>query len=476
VLSVNSWPVRARLTLWYVLVVSAVLLAYIAGTTFVLYWQLEQQLSRFAIEDVETVEGLLYFAPSGRLILNEDYHNHPQSRDVLERMVEVCSPDGTVLFRNGRLGHRRLGGVVLPNEGVNGYSERTVRLPDGTRVLMVSRRHILGGRPILIRLGYDRHPITARIEQSLTASFVALPGMLALAGFAGYQLARRSLAPLEQIASRAEQITAANLNERLPVANPSDEVGHLARVFNSVLARLEESFQRLQRFTSDASHELRTPLAAIRSVGEVGLQRSESAADYQDTIGSMLEEVNRLTRLVENLLVISRADAGQLQLGLTEFSPLEVVKEVAALLDILVEEKSLELTISGDERITVKGDRLLLRQAVTNVLHNALKYTPAGGSIYLEITLETIGDRRFGVILINDSGPGISVEHRTKVFNRFYRIDAARARDTGGAGLGLSIAKWAVEVQGGEIRVQDSLDGATFRIQIPLAVMPNTEV
>jgi heavy metal sensor kinase len=447
------------------LVLGAVVALYIAGTSFVLYWQLSHQLSRFAIQDVETVEGLLYFTPDGRLDLNENYHNHPQSRLVQERMLEVLSPDSTVLYRNERLDRRNLGGPILPNEGVNGYSERGLRLSDGTRVLLVSRRHILAGRPVIIRLAYDQQSVWSRIEELLTASFIALPVVLALAGLAGYHLARRSLVPLEVMASRAEQITAANLQQRLPVENPSDEVGHLARVFNSVLDRLQESFERLKRFTSDASHELRTPLSAIRSVGEVGLQRSETPADYQDTIGSMLEEVNRLTRLVENLLEISRADAGQVQPGLAVISPLDVVREVATVLDVLVEEKALQLSLSGDEHVSVKGDRLLLRQALMNVLHNAVKYTPAGGRISVQVT-EHSG---FGVVQITDSGPGIPVEHRTKVFDRFYRTDTARARDTGGAGLGLSIARWALQVQGGEIKVDDSVEGTAFRIQLPMA-------
>ena len=466
---VKSWPVRARLTLWYVVVVGAVVLIYVAGTSFALYWQLSNQLSRFAIQDIETVEGLLYFTPTGQLALNENYHNHPQSRQVLERLLEVCSPQGAVLFRNDRLGARRLGGALLPNEGVNGYSERSARLSDGTKVLLVSRRHVLAGRTIVIRLGYDQQPIWSRLDELLTASFVALPLVLALAGFAGYQLARRSLAPLEQIASQAEQITAENLHERLPVGNPADEVGHLARVFNDVLARLEESFERLQRFTSDASHELRTPLAAIRSVGEVGLQKSKKPADYQDTIGSMLEEVNRLTRLVENLLAISRADARQLQLGFTLVSPLEVVKEVVNVLDVLVEEKQLKLSVCGNADVTFRGDRLLLRQAITNVLHNAVKYTPSDGRISVEVAASS----GFGVIRIADSGPGIPSEHREKVFDRFYRLDTARARDTGGAGLGLSIAKWATEVQGGEIKVENSSEGATFCLRFPITETPN---
>lgn len=461
---VRSWPVRKRLTLWYVLVVAAVLVLYAAGTSIVLYLQLMNQLGRFAIQDVETVEGLLYFT-NGQLQLNENYHNHPQSRQVLERLLEVLSPDGKVLFRNQRLGNRSLAGPIVPNEGVDGYSERSAALSDGTKVLLVSRRHLLDGRPIIIRLGYEKRSIWSRIDDLIAASAIALPLILLLAGFAGYHLARKSLAPLEQIASRAEQITAENLNERLPVDNPGDEVGHVARVFNNVLARLEQSFERLQRFTADASHELRTPLAAIRSVGEVGLQKNKTEADYQETIGSMLEEVSRLTRMIENLLTLSRADAGQSQLGFAMVAPLEVVREIVSVFDVLLEEKSLELVVSGDENVLVNGDRLLLRQAITNILHNAIKYTPTAGRISVDVghTPEA------AIIRVTDSGPGIPAEHRKRIFDRFYRVDSARARATGGAGLGLSIAKWALEVQGGAIEVENTAEGAVFRVQLPLA-------
>lgn len=160
----------------------------------------------------------------------------------------------------------------------------------------------------------------------------------------------------------------------------------------------------------------------------------------------MLEEVNRLTRLVENLLAISRAEAGQFSVGFASVSPLAIVQEVTAVLDVLIEEKSLHVIISGDEKIRVKADRVLLRQAVTNILHNAVKYTPRGGQILVEVSASA----NASLIRIADSGPGIPREHREKVFDRFYRLDSARARDTGGAGLGLSTAKWAIELQGGE--------------------------
>ncbi len=459
----QKFPIRFRLTSWYVLILAAGLLLYIAGTAFALYFQLYHQLTRFAIEDIETVEGLLLFKPDGALFLNEDYHNHPQSRKVLERYLEVLTPRGDILFRNERLGANQIAGSTFEKEGVDGYSERRAELTNGEKVVLVSRRHVLNNRAIIIRLAYSQNEIWSRITELLTASFTALPFLLGVAGILGYQLAGRLLAPLEKMAKRAEEITADRLEQRLPVENPDDELGHLARIFNIVLDRLQQSFAQLRRFTSDASHELRTPLAAIRSVGEVGLQKSRTAADYQDTIGSMLEEVARLTKLVENLLTISRADAGQVELNLSVFSPLELVREVITIVDVLAEERKQVLSAGGDPGLVVQGDRLLLRQALINVIHNAVKYSPLGGRISVEVASPTAG---VVTIRISDTGPGIEPEQRQKIFDRFYRVDEARARDTGGVGLGLSIASWAVHAQGGEIRVEDGTDGAVFAIDL----------
>ena len=456
--------VRGRLTLSYLVVFATLLTLYVAGTSISLYWQLWNQLGRFATEDVETVEGLLYFGPDAKVHMNEDYHNHPDSRLVLERMLEVLSPGGAVLYRNERLGESNLGGPPFSGEGVHGYSLRAGRLANGTAILLVSRRHVLEGRPIIIRLAYSQDSIWSRIREVLTASATALPLLLAIAGFLGYQLVRKSLSPLEGMAAQAEQINAEQLHQRLPVTNPTDELGSLATTFNKVLDRLEQSFAQLRRFTSDASHELRTPLAAIRSVGEVGLQRGRSPAEYQETIGSMLEEVSRLTRLVESLLTISRADAHQIQPTLAVVPLGEIVREVTSLIEALAEEKRQKLVLAIDAEIDVKADRILLRHAILNVLHNAVKNSPEDGTISVRIS----HDNNQAKISITDSGPGIPLEHRQKIFDRFYRVDLARTRDTGGAGLGLSIAKWAVQVQGGDIRIEDGGEGATFSIELPL--------
>ncbi len=459
--------VRARLTLWYVAVLAGVLMLYVAGSSTFLFFNLREELDRNTIQDLETVESLLNFAPDGTLRLGTGYKDVEEHEAEQERFMEVRDLNGALLYRNSRSGNWVLGGSPAPGEGKVGYSERSARLPNGTRIRLVSRLHTVGDRPTLIRLAHSEEPLWREFRELLSVLSLGLPAALAVAGFGGYALARRALSPLDGMARRAEQITAECLSERLPVENPDDELGHLARVFNDTLARLERSFDQLRRFTADASHELRTPLTAIRTVGEVGLQKERDAVHYRDTIGSMLEEVNRLTRLVDDLLTISRADAGHIQLQRANVSVLDLARESAALLEVLAEEKRQHLIVEGDRDPIVYVDRLILRQALVNLIDNAVKYSPVGGRISIKV--ETNGGNQ-AVVEVLDSGPGIDPQHRSMVFDRFYRVDKSRSRDAGGAGIGLSIAKWAVEANGGGIELESEQDrGCTFRIRLPLA-------
>jgi len=461
---------RTRLTLWYVSVLAGLLILDWAGTCSLLFWQLRGQLRHFSIEELETVEGLLYFTPDGQLRLKEDYHNHPESKDVIERFLEVRSPDGALLFRNARLGTRALGRPLFAGEGIGGYSARSERLSDGTRVLAVSRVHILDGRPLLIRLAHSEEPLYSRLRDLCLASLIVLPVVLLAAWIAASGLARRALSPIERMARRAREITPDRLDARLPNDDTDDELGQLARVFNGTLARLEQAFEQLRRFTSDASHEIRTPLAMIRSVGEVGLQKDGTRAEYRDIVGSMLEEVNRLTSLIDNLLTISRADSGHIHLHRKVVSVTALVREAAGLFEILMEEKSLRLVLHGDDSAQVEGDSLFLRQALFNIIHNAVKYSPVGDVVSVRVRP---GNGPHVVVEIQDNGPGIPLEDQPKVFDRFYRVDKARWRESGGTGLGLSIAKWAVEAHGGAIALKSELNkGCTFQITLPSARVP----
>jgi len=311
---------------------------------------------------------------------------------------------------------------------------------------------------------------TDSIESNKNLALILIAGIpfaLILALLGGYFLAGRALSPIKAITRKAQEITADNLSERLPVQNPHDEIGHLATVFNDTLARIENSFQQLRRFTADASHELRTPLTSIRSVGEVALQKSVDQKTYQEAIGSMLEETERLTHLVDSLLVLARGDAGKPRLNPRSTDLNALVGTVVDELRVLAEEKNQTLLTSFHLSVMATIDEATIRQAFSNVLHNAIMYTQQEGQIDV-LTLKTKDGH--AIIDIIDNGPGILASERSKVFERFYRIDKARSRAEGGIGLGLAIARWAVKVNGGTIAFQDkNSPGTHCRITLPAA-------
>jgi signal transduction histidine kinase len=199
-------------------------------------------------------------------------------------------------------------------------------------------------------------------------------------------------------------------------------------------------------------------------VGEVGLQQAGTAEEYQDIIGSMLEEVNRLTSLIDDLLTIARADAGQIPLRPSTFGAMALAREASGLLEVLIEDKGQCIRFEGSEKATLEGDRPLLRQVLVNIIHNAVKYSPTGGLVSVRVSDEDTGC----MIEVSDDGPGIPNEHQTKIFDRFYRVNQTGSGGGNGAGLGLSIAQWVVRAHGGEIRLKDAPDGGcTFQIRMP---------
>jgi heavy metal sensor kinase len=449
------------MALWYVLVLGFLLFAYAAGTSAYLFHSLREQLDDNLLADAETVEGLFRTAPDGALALES---GHPEGHEPnAERFVEVWSPESTLLYRSPALRGQTLGEPPLPGEPEAAPS--SLRLADGMRVRMATSFHSMGTRRVLLRVAHSEEPLWQEMQEFVSVLLLALPLGLILAGFGGYALARKALAPVDVMAHKAERISAERLSERLPVENPNDELGQLAQAFNATLARLESAFEQLRRFTADASHELRTPLTAIRSVGEVALQTPKSATEYRDVIGSMLEETDRLTRLVDSLLTLSRADAGHVHVERTEISVLGLAQEASSLVEVLADEKRQRISVQGESALVVLGDRLILRQALINLIDNAIKYSPSGSEIVVQVHP---GKDSEVIVEVIDQGPGVSQEHQSRIFDRFYRVDKARSREWGGAGLGLAIARWAVEVHGGQVAVESAEgSGSTFRVTLP---------
>lgn len=473
-MKVNAWrPTRlqSRLTLWYVGVLAVLLLVYAALVFSFQYAVLSRQIVHDEIQDVETVEGLLYFDKTGALHLRQDYYSRPQSHLLIDRLMEVRSATGEVLYRSPTLGLRSLGGSVLPDEGLTGFDQRLVRLDDGSHAIVISHIHRMDGQPLLIRLGYSLAALRRRMYQFLLILLIAVPIALLIAATVGQSVARGALQPIDQMAREAAGITAHNLDNRLAVLNPSDELGMLASAFNCLLDRLHQSFVQLDRFTADAAHELRTPIAALRAIAEISLVKGQTPSDQKEALISILEEASSLNETIEGLLLLARAEATQagkeqqvVPIGL-------LVQEVLAVLDVIIEDKRLTIVQEHPEHqgIGVWATRSLLRTALMNVLHNAIKFSPDGSRLVIDYQPES-GIRAMLQLVVTDQGPGIEKGEHQKVFDRFFTSTSRNTASQSGTGLGLSVAALVIDRIGGAIRFDEAAaPGARCIITLPIA-------
>ena len=466
-----SKSIRARLTLWYVVVLALILAVYIAVVFFFQFALLERQMYHDEVQDMETVEALFFFDAAGQLQLQQNYFVHPQNRLLVDRLMEVQDFSGRVLYRSSTLKAMALDGAQFAGEGTDSFNERTTSLADGSRVFLISHVHPVDGHPLLIRLGYHLGPLESRMLQFALILFLGIPVALIAAAFAGYQIARRALSPLDEMAGRAERITAKNLNERLNIENEDDELGHMARVFNHLLGRLERAFAELQRFTADAAHELRTPLASVRTTGELALERNQGAEEFRETVSSMLEETIRLNQTIDGLMILARTEARQI--GETEelVALPELVRQILKLLEVVIEERRIAVSEEhdGHTEMPVCADRSLVRVAILNVLHNALKFSPPGSRLVIAYSGVTLESKPAERLCITDSGPGIQAGEHERVFDRFFTSRSPDTQLSSGSGLGLSIAKLAIDRSGGQIFFDKAATGgARCCIDLPV--------
>jgi heavy metal sensor kinase len=451
-----------RIAFWYGGLVAACLLLYSVAAGSMFTHHVEAELDLRVHEDVELGARAVAVSDAGVPVWrgNAAPWSGVHEEEGGGHWIELWGLDGTRHLADGTLEAVDLGPAPEPDHPQ--HRPHTHVLPTGpVRVLV--ERIVLDGRPFLLRVAVSEASSRALVRQVWLEVLLLSLGVLSLGALGGLWIARRALAPLSQLANRAERITAEQLHERLPVAGTSLELDQLASAFNDTFARLEGSFDQLKRFTADVSHELRTPLTALRAVGEVALRGSHDAGGYREVIGSMLEEVDRLTRLTDELLTLARADAGEARLRREPVDLGALVRDVADHLSALAEEKEQWLEVDAPS-VVVLGDRTVLRQALVNLAVNAVKYSP-------ERTRIRIGALRrdeSALLAVTDEGPGIAPEHRERVFERFYRLDKSRSREMGGTGLGLALVKSAAEAHGGRAELDTEVGhGSTFRIVLP---------
>jgi heavy metal sensor kinase len=320
----------------------------------------------------------------------------------------------------------------------------------------------------LVQIGMPIQEYYEMLDHFTWSTLLASPILLLLASLGGYWMSRRALAPVDQITIAAAEIEAQNLSRRLRLVGTGDELDRLSETLNTMLGRLEASFRRMAQFTADASHELRTPVSIIRLTVEVTRGKPRTPEQYCEALDRILAESERMTGLIEDLMVLARADAGTGGIVLERTDLAEVLRERCGQVQVLAAAAGVHLSASLASCCEVSGGASMLGQLFLILLDNAIRYTPAPGAVSVSLELDRVNGT--AVCTVGDTGIGISPEDLPHVFERFYRAAKDRSRQTGGSGLGLSIAQWIAQRHGGEITVKSTRGaGSTFQVRLPLA-------
>ena len=454
---------RFRLSAWYALGGAFLLAVFSSTIYFFVSYHMGRPLDHELRVDLEEVQHRLVVGAHGEVLWRGKLVQAGEPWPADNPWFEVWDPEGRLVQRFWPFVDSRLERLpAAPAQQRETISVFNVAPDVRLRVLSVPLAVTNGDEGWMLRVMNLHEPSVNALRPLLFIIAVALPVVIVVLVVGGYLVTRRWLRPLDLMVSEANRITANDLNRRLPVLNANDELGRLAAVFNTTLSRLENSFQALDRFVADAAHELLTPLSTLRSVGEVGLRADRSGEEYREIVGSMLEEAQRLQLLVEKLLQLARAEGG---VPIAERNPVrldELVRQCAEDASILAEEKQQRIVVEASVA-TANTDALLLRQALQNLLDNAIKYSPADAVIRLEVTATD----HCWVISVIDQGPGVKPEHRAHLTDRFFRADAARS-SRGGFGLGLAITQAYLRALGGELQFTTSETvGSTFQLVLP---------
>jgi heavy metal sensor kinase len=477
---------RSKLTLWYVLILGILLISFSSFLYFILSKSLYRDvdnklrslaelvasesvspLSKFGFENIDqALEASLNLKPIGKFIQVLDESGRIGRKS--ENLKNVQLPISLNALKNASKG-------LVTYETHRSFENAPLRI---ITFPVIENNHIAKIIQIASSLEY--------VEEALNTLFILLmitvPLALMVASLGGQFLANKALKPVDQITQTARMITSQNLNQRIRPPKVKDEISRLIETFNEMISRLDQSFRQIKQFSTDASHELKTPLTILKGEVEVTLRRKRVPQEYEQILKSNLEEVNRMSQIVDDLLLLSKADIGEIRLNKESIHLAEILNEVVAQVNILAQAKNLHIETSNhDEDIQIFGDGLRIRELFLNLIENGIKYTEEGGAIHVTVTKDSSAHANntsgwpeekhsgFAKIIVSDTGIGIAKEDQERIFDRFFRVDKARSRAQGGSGLGLSICRWIVEAHGGEINIESEIGkGSSFVVKLPL--------
>jgi len=460
----NRRSIRFRLTAWYAVILAATFMVVGGGV----WWAIRDSIHDTIDKDLRS-----------RLQAMRDYLRRqvadPDSGPLAEELAEqaALAPSGTRFRIAGADGR-----WIYQSPATRAWKPQPPdpsRLPAGGRAQTI----VAGGKPVrvlsapvslgVVQIGLPIDEFYEMLDEFTWTALLASPLVLLLASAGGYWMSRRALEPVDRISRTAEEIGAQNLSQRLPLRCAGDELDRLSATLNAMFARLEAAFHRITQFTADASHELRTPVAIIRTTAELVRSKPRGQEEYTKALDRILAESERTSRLIEDLMLLARADAGADGVVQEPMNLAECLRGACAEVRVLAEYGKVCLEASLPSDCTVSGDDQALRRLFLILLDNAIKYTPAGGAVRVNLAIDDSADKRTAVVEVRDTGLGISPEDLPHIFERFYRAAKDRSRKTGGAGLGLSIARWITQRHGGEVLVESTPGtGSVFRVRLPV--------
>lgn len=457
-----------RLTLWYLAIFAVAQAIFGAGMWVILRTHMYDLVDDTLESQVEDLKHFLQAQPKEislvklKAEVTEEYD--------LERpgnFLQVYLGNGEWMYRSAFLREHPL----APSEPNSLKRASFQNHQFGKKKLrFITQRIEVGGIVLVAQNGTVINEVAETLALFRAYLLMFAPLVLLVAAGGGYWLSQRALAPVDAIVQTAHAIRGTNLHSRLAKLNTGDELQRLSDTLNEMLDRIEKAFQRVSQFTADASHELRSPVALVRTEAELALRKSRGEAEYRESLRHILLEAERTTALIEELLSLARADSGRETLNMRPVDLGETLRGLVADWQQVATIRNLqfEKNIAASDAF-VLGDETALRRVVNIILDNAFKYTPPPGTVELLLSQQ----ENQAVVMVRDSGMGIAAEEQSKIFERFYRVDKARSRDLGGAGLGLAIAQWIVVQHRGSIEVESTPgQGSIFRVKLPLAASP----
>jgi heavy metal sensor kinase len=461
---VKKRSIGFRLAAWYFLVLACGLAAFSVAAWFAMrasiYHAIDDELR-------DRVRGVASFMDRQIASLSI-----PEIRDEF-REHSVLGPGGDLFQVSDQRGEWLYRSVPLESNNVPTELPSALASPrfenlrvEGRWLRFYSERIVVNGKPYTVQVAAPMNEAFEALEWFRWMLVFAAPLLLIAASAGGYWLSTRALAPVDEISRAAQRISIENLADRLQVPQTGDQLQRLSETLNATFSRLEASVHRINQFTADASHELRAPVALIRTTAEVAVQRDRSAAEYREALNDILEEAERTSQVVDSLMLLARADSGKESLERVPVDACVVVREAAEQGEKLARTHGRGFTVSlPGAPVPIHADSDALRRALLILIDNAVKYTPERGSISVKLGTEN----GFAIASVSDTGIGIAKQDLANIFDRFWRADKARSREHGGAGLGLSIAKWVVNMHDGSIDVESEPGkGSVFRIRVPL--------